>query len=116
MVKNATSLGRSGLQDWLIQRISSLVITAYVLCIVAIFIRHGGHINFATWQLIFSNSIMRVFTIFFLISLGLHAWIGIWTVTTDYIKCAYLRVTIQLTVIFTLAACSLWGIQILWSS
>ena len=36
MVTTVTSLGRSGLSDWMIQRISAWVMTAYLCFIVAI--------------------------------------------------------------------------------
>ena len=34
MVTNVTSLGRSGLSDWLIARVSAYVMTAYLIFIV----------------------------------------------------------------------------------
>jgi len=114
MVNNATSLGRSGLQDWLIQRVSSIIIAAYVLCITGIFIRHHGELNFGTWQMIFANPAMQIFTLFFLIGLIAHAWVGIWTVTTDYLKNTAVRVSVQVLVIIALLACGFWGVQILW--
>ena len=42
MVTNATSLGRSGLFDWLIQRISALLLLAWAVCILASLLFTGG--------------------------------------------------------------------------
>jgi len=114
MVSNATSLGRSGLHDWLIQRVSSIVIAAYIFCLTGIFIRYHGALDFGTWQLIFSHLTMQVFTTLFLLSLIAHAWVGIWTITTDYLKNTAVRLLVQIFVIIALLACFFWGIQILW--
>ena len=36
MVTSVTSFGRSGLYDWLVQRVSAVIILLYVLCHTAI--------------------------------------------------------------------------------
>lgn len=113
MVKNLTSFSRSGLSDWFIQRVSSVIIAAYFLTIMGFLIAHPD-LSFEDWQGLFQCNWMRFFSLLFLLSLLSHSWIGIWTVLTDYIKCAALRITIQAAVIILLILCLAWGIQILW--
>lgn len=114
MVEIATSLGRSGLQDWLIQRITAIVLALYLVFLVAFFVENPT-VHYAQWRSLFTNPWMRYASLLALLSLMAHAWIGIWTVTTDYIKPAMLRLLIQVIIIFALLAYFVWGLQILWS-
>lgn len=113
MVEIATSLGRSGLQDWLLQRVSALVLGLYTLFMLA-YLFLNPKLSYQEWQLLFSSNGMRYASLFVLLSLIAHSWIGIWTVTTDYIKPASIRLWVQLLIIFALIGCFVWGIQILW--
>jgi len=57
---------------------------------------------------------MRIFSLLALISLGLHAWVGLWTITTDYIKPAALRFIIQAVCGLIMFVYLVWGVEILW--
>ena len=114
MVTPVTNVSRSGLSDWLIQRVSSVVLAAYFLFIFGYILTHSM-VEFDQWSDLYSHTWMRLFSFIALFSLVLHAWVGIWTVLTDYIKSTYLRVTFQIGVIMLLILCLAWGIQILWS-
>ena len=103
----------SGVIDWLVQRATSLVMLMYVLFWV-ILVTWFKHIDFVLWKQIFSCNLVKSFTLLALFSLLLHAWIGIWTVLTDYISCIKLRLTLHLTLIFVLIFYLGWGIYILW--
>src|SRR5262245_60383517 len=84
-VRVVTSLGRSGLQDWLLQRASALVLIFYLSFLLGYFI-YVPEMNYGHWKALFSSWIVRSFTLITLFALFIHAWIGIWTVCTDYIK------------------------------
>ena len=114
MVTQITLLGCNGLSAWLIQRVSAIVLAAYVIFLFAFFVTHPG-IPFEEWRVLFTATWMRLFTLLSLLSLMAHSWIGIWTVLTDYVKCSYARLTIQVAVILLLTLCLAWGIQIVWS-
>jgi len=114
MVTNATAFGRSGLHDWVWQRISAVIIAAYVFCLLGIFVLHP-HLDFAAWRAIYATLGMKLFSVLCLFSLFVHAWIGIWTVTTDYLKNVSVRVGIQSVVIVGSLLYLVWGIDILWS-
>lgn len=113
MVSVATSLGRNGLQDWLLQRISAVILTLYTILLIVIwcYVPEG---NMHAWKQIFSMGWMRYFTLFALLALIVHAWIGLWTVTTDYLKETWARLTTQIIIYATLLLYLIWGIQILW--
>ena len=72
-------------------------------------------INFELWHGLFAHFSMRFFSLLTLLALLAHAWIGVWTILTDYVKCAYLRGTLQIVIIIAFLACLVWGIQIFWS-
>jgi len=112
MVLMATGLGRTGLQDWLIQRVTAVILVFYIVGLSCLLAKQP--LTHTAWQALFQESIVRYSTICALVSLCLHAWVGMWTVLTDYIKPLFLRLPLQLLVIFSLLAEMLWGIHILW--
>ena len=113
MVNNVTSLTGNGLKDWLIQRVTAVYFAAYSIFILAYLVLHS-ELNFAQWHALVSNIIFQIATLLALAALSLHAWIGIWTVTTDYMKCTVLRLSVQMTVVLWLLSQFTWGIIILW--
>ena len=84
MVTNVTSFGRSGLSDWLVQRVSAVFLLLYVLFLVYVFISKPD-MQFQEWQALFANNAVRIFSLIALLSLCAHAWIGMWTIATDYL-------------------------------
>lgn len=113
MVKSITSVGNSGLSDWLLQRVSALLMLVY-LCVLAGYFYHHPHPAQIDWRQLFTHSWMPILTFLVVFSLILHAWIGLWIVFTDYIKQTTLRLTMQILVIFVLLACLIWTVEILW--
>ncbi|UDL03475.1 succinate dehydrogenase, hydrophobic membrane anchor protein [Marinobacter sp. CA1] len=112
MVSSVTNLGRSGVYDWLIQRV-----TAYVLALYTIFMLGFAlttDVNFESWAALFGQTWFRIFSLLALISLGAHAWVGLWTVTTDYVKAMAPRFLIQAVCGLAMFVYIVWGVQILW--
>ena len=118
MVKSVTSFGRSGLSDWLLQRVSGVILLAYAICL-------GGTlvigVDYAQWQAMFASTGMRVFTLLAILSLAAHAWIGMWAVGTDYLtermlgtKGNLLRLAFQIGCSLAIFVYVIWGTQILW--
>lgn len=117
-LNSVTNLGRSGLSSWLIQRVSAVILLAYFLCLGCAIL--GGP-SYPEWKALFENTWMKVFSIMAILSLAMHAWIGIWAVLTDYLtermmgaKGNILRGLVQLICGITLFTYVIWGIQILW--
>ncbi len=121
MVTAATSFGRSGVSDWLIQRFTAIVMLAYTVFIVFYLVSHGKAITYADWSALFSQTWMRVFSLCALLSIAAHAWIGLWVVLTDYVterlmgrKALSIRMLVLgIFAIVTLAYVA-WVIDILW--
>jgi succinate dehydrogenase / fumarate reductase membrane anchor subunit len=107
------SLTGNGLRDWLWQRFSAIVLGIYFFVLMGFFVMHP-HLHFATLKNYFSTLWVQIFTLLALLSLFLHAWVGMWTVITDYIKPAVIRFVAQALVILALVIYFFWGIEILW--
>lgn len=113
MVKNVTSLTGNGLKDWLIQRVTAIFLASYTIFLWGYFLFHP-HMTYVIWHDLFQNELMKIMTVTALGALFLHAWIGIWTVTTDYLKLTTLRLFVQMSVLFLLVTQLIWGVMILW--
>ncbi|MDR9424938.1 MAG: succinate dehydrogenase, hydrophobic membrane anchor protein [Marinobacter sp.] len=112
MVNSVTNLGRSGVFDWLIQRVTAYVLAVYTIFILGFMI--VSDVDFEVWSALFDQTWFRIFTLLALLSLGAHAWVGLWTVTTDYIKPMAPRFLVQAGCGLVMFVYLIWGIQILW--
>lgn len=111
---NVMSLTGQGLRDWMVQRISSVILGIYILFLFGYLVFHPG-LFFSDWYNLFQNTWMRVFSVLALLSLILHAWVGVWTIATDYLKITWLRFLFEAVVIIALLGYFIWGINILYS-
>lgn len=110
---NVTSLTGNGLRDWLIQRVTSVVMLVYIVFLFAFFISQNV-VDYTRWHALFSHIGMRLFSTLFLLSLIAHAWIGMWTIVTDYIKPFIVRLVVQLCIIIGLVLCFVWSLVVFW--
>ena len=120
MVTAVTNLGRSGLYDWIVQRATAVVLLAYFVFLAVFLITHP-HLGFSEWKGLFSHTWMRVFSMLALLSMCMHAWIGLWGVSTDYLtvrlmgpKATALGLAFQAAYSIVLFSYLVWGIQVLW--
>lgn len=114
MVKRIVVGAHYGLKDWLVQRITALVMALYTLLFAAMLLvcapaDHEG------WRALFSPQWMRLATLVFALSLFWHAWIGMRDILMDYAKPTLARLALQVVVALLLVAYAGWAIQILWS-
>lgn len=121
-VTHATSLTRSGLSDFLVQRVSAVILALYTLCVLGFFLTVPD-LDHAALTGYFGHPVMKLFSTLAVLSIAAHAWIGMWTVGTDYIRPHYFgahatgwRIAYQaicLTLLFAFVAWTLpmfWGI------
>jgi succinate dehydrogenase / fumarate reductase membrane anchor subunit len=120
MVKSVTSLSNSGLSNWMLQRISALIMTAYLLFMVGYFFLNPSP-TYEQWSNLHASMSMRLFSLLAILSIAVHAWIGIWCVLTDYItvrligpKATPIRMFLQLAMIAIILFYVVWAIDILW--
>ncbi len=121
MVTQVTSLGRSGLSDWLVQRVSGVILLLFFVVVAGYLITNPG-VGYAEWKAFFGFTYMKVLSTAAIIALAAHAWIGMWAVSTDYLterlmgaKGTSLRLLFQLVCGAFIFTYLVWGIQIFWS-
>src|SRR5206468_1188269 len=101
------------LRDWLAQRITAVIMAAYTLLMLVVFVR-GSPLTFESWKSLFAQGWMRVATLLFAVSLAWHAWVGMRDILMDYIKSAGLRLSMEVFCLVLIASYLGWTIQILW--
>jgi len=102
-----------GLRDWLIQRITAVVMAVYSVALAG-YLLLQPYLNYDVWTGLFSGQPMRTFTLLFLLSVFYHAWIGIRDIVMDYVKPASVRLVIHVLVILVALLYTIWAVQILW--
>jgi succinate dehydrogenase / fumarate reductase, membrane anchor subunit len=105
MVSNASN---RGLTEWIWQRVSAVVVVVYLAVLLSFIFCSNTAINYVTWVQFYSQTSIRVLTILATASILWHAWIGLWTVFTDYVKLPCLRKLLEILVLLFLATCGIW--------
>lgn len=113
MVSNVTSLTGNGLKDWLVQRVTAVYFAGYSLFLLFFLLFHP-HISYDSWSELFQCLWFKVASVIALLALSLHTWVGIWTVTTDYLKNTGVRILVQMGVLTWLLGQFIWGLMIMW--
>ena len=121
MVTSVSSLTHSGVGDFLIQRLSAVVMTVYTLCVVGFFLTHPPmtHLTLVGY---FGSLPMVLFSTLLVLSTAAHAWIGMWTIGTDYIRDHYFGKHSTAFRMIYLSGCALvlfvylaWALRLFWS-
>ncbi len=121
MVTNVTSLTRSGLADFVVQRVSAVIIAAYVICLFGFAVANPdlGHADLVRY---FGSLSMKLFSTMAVLATAAHAWIGMWTIGTDYLRESHigswataLRFIYQSLVVLVIFVFVGWGLTIFWS-
>ena len=103
-----------GLRDWLAQRVTAVVMASYTVLFIGLLLA-APKIDYATWRQLFAPQWMKLATLLFLLSLYLHAWIGMRNIFMDYVKHGGLRLALYALVICALIVYAAWSVRILWS-
>jgi succinate dehydrogenase / fumarate reductase membrane anchor subunit len=104
-----------GSKDWLVQRVSALVMIGYTIVVLGVLLSHGG-IDYSVWRTLFASSVFKLLTFVFMLALLWHAWVGARDIWMDYIKPVGLRLTLQALTVLALVAYAGWTIQFLWGA
>ena len=108
-----TSFSGNGLRDFLVQRVTAVILGLYTVFIFAFIYMHR-ELDYVTWLNLFSHPAMQIFSLFALLALMYHSWVGLWIILTDYVKPTALRLILQTLIIAALIGYVAWGITILW--
>ena len=102
-----------GLGDWLLQRLTAVVMALYTLGLAACLLWHAPA-TYADWKAIFSSTFARVTTMLFFAALLYHAWIGMRDIFMDYLKATSLRLALETAVVIVLMLYLIWAASVLW--
>jgi succinate dehydrogenase / fumarate reductase membrane anchor subunit len=115
MVLNQASLKRDGVQDYVSLRATAIILTLYTLFILGFFLV-TPEVTYDNWKALFSNVLVKAFTLLALACIAVHTKIGLWQVLTDYVKNARARAVLQF-VLYTMAFGYLAvGLFVLWGA
>ena len=110
----------TGPNNWIIQRITAIVMAAYLFFIVGFLVINPA-LTYDQWSALNGLLSMRIFTLVTIAAVAFHAWIGMRCVLTDYItvrligpKANGVRNVLQLGLGFIILLYLMWTIKILW--
>jgi succinate dehydrogenase / fumarate reductase, membrane anchor subunit len=102
-----------GLRDWLAQRVTALLMALFTL-LVLVQLLMPGELGYDRWAGIFAAQWMKVLSFVVILSLALHAWVGVRDILMDYVKPVGMRLLAQVFAIVWLLGCAGWAVQVLW--
>ena len=121
MINDVKQFNRNGLLEWITQRVTSVVITAYVFFVTYYLLNHPD-ISYVQWRDLNSLFSMKVLNILTITSIAVHSIIGLWGVITDYItvrllgpKAKFLNILFFFFFIIITLIYFLWAFTMVWS-
>ncbi len=102
-----------GLGDWLLQRLTAVVMLLYTLLLLACLLMEPPS-TYAAWKALFSGAMFRLGTMLFVVALLYHAWVGMRDILMDYLRAASLRLVLEAAVGLALLFYLVWAASILW--
>ena len=113
MVKRIVVGAGYGLRDWLVQRLTAVLMVLYTVGLLTILLVLP-HTQTA-WRALFATLPMKLFASVTVFGLVWHAWIGVRDILMDYVWKFPLRLAALFLVVIFLALNLIWAFNILWS-
>lgn len=113
MVKRLVVGAHYGFRDWLLQRLTAVVMALYTVVLVIAVLMMPAHDN-AAYRALFAGGFMKFITFLFFLSLFYHAWVGVRDIWMDYVKPISVRITLHAITALLLIGYAGWAAQILW--
>jgi len=110
---NLGIVSSSGLKNYIIVRISSIIILSLIIFLSYYIATHD--IDYYTWVSLFDNIYMKTYITICALSVSLHAWIGMWGIITDYVKCNLIRASLIYGVILAVVVFFIACVNLIWS-
>ncbi|GLS03287.1 succinate dehydrogenase, hydrophobic membrane anchor protein [Chitiniphilus shinanonensis] len=104
-----------GLRDWLVQRVTAVIMLVYAIGIVAFLLLASGA-SYEAWQQLFACTWVKVLTTVTVVALLWHAWVGIRDIWMDYVQPVGIRLTLHVLTILWLVASFIYSIHVVWGA
>ena len=85
---------RSGYLEWIIVRVSAVVLLTYIALLLAFWVVNTQN-DVLVWRAFLLDPAMRVLGVMASVALLFHSIIGAWVVLTDYVKIIWLQVLLS---------------------
>jgi len=102
-----------GSRDWLSQRVTAVLMALFTVVVIVQLLTPGA-VGYYKWAGIFAPQWMKFLTFVVIVSLAVHAWVGVRDVWMDYVKPAGVRLALQVFTIVWLLGCAGWAVQVIW--
>ena len=125
MVIPFLSFSRRGLLDFVVQRVSAFIMAAYVCVLLWFFL--ANEMSHQVLVDFFLSTPMQIFSALTILSILGHAWVGLWTIGTDYIQRAHLefipglanfstaiRFSYQVVCLLVMSIYLIWAMKLIW--
>lgn len=103
-----------GLRDWMVQRVTAVLMALFTVVLLAQVILTSGPIGYEAWAGIFAAQWMKFLTFAVVVALAWHAWVGVRDIWMDYVKPVGLRLALHVFTLVWLVGCTGWAFQVLW--
>lgn len=104
---------RPGMRTWALQRVTAMAMAIYSLVMLALLLLQQPG-DFEAWKALMAPHWVRGLTLLFLLSLYVHAWLGVSNILGDYVKPPRLRQACKTATLACLGFYTAWSLQILW--
>ncbi|MBS1175304.1 MAG: sdhD [Burkholderiaceae bacterium] len=98
-----------GWKGWLAQRVTGVIIFIWV-AVMALHWLFASDLSFAGWNAFMGCGAVKTLTLFTILAVVYHAWIGVRDIWMDYVKSARVRMFLHVFTILWLLGCALYGI------
>ena len=102
----------SGLKAWAIQRLTAIYIGLFALYLLLVLL-FAAPADYASWKAWLGGPLVSVAMLLFVLSVLMHAWIGVRDVLIDYVQPIAIRAALLGLVALSLIAMGLWAAQAL---
>ena len=102
---------KGGYYNWWLQRIS-VVFPSLLLVTILYQWWVNGVQSVLAWHAVFMSPWVNILVLLASFSILVHAYLGIWTVCTDYIHTVWLRRSVHLLVLVMLLGLFIWSVCI----
>jgi succinate dehydrogenase / fumarate reductase membrane anchor subunit len=102
---------RSGLGEWVVQRLSAVYLLVYIVTAVVVFSLSPVS-SHADWLSLSSSLIFQITSLLFIFSLLVHAWLGLKSVLLDYVHPWRLRFLLLTLLATLLIGSAVWALLV----
>ena len=102
----------SGLKAWAIQRLTAIYVGLFALYLLLVLL-FAAPAQYADWKAWVGGPLVSVAMLLFVVSVLMHAWIGVRDVLIDYIHPIAIRAALLGVIALALVAMGLWAAQAL---